>query len=119
MRIGNFHLFFAVFSAWLSQVGWQLNRQVAISVPPIVSCRHDVHGENAVGSSRKQPVYTTPLGRAFHGDALDVLQKIPDESVALAFTSPPFALRRQKAYGNLPAAEYIEWFWPIAQQIHR
>ena len=42
---------------------------------------------------------------------------IADESVALVFTSPPFALRRQKAYGNVTADEYIEWFWPIAEQI--
>jgi site-specific DNA-methyltransferase (cytosine-N4-specific) len=59
------------------------------------------------------------MGKAFHGDALDVLKHQADESVALVFTSPPFALRRQKAYGNLPADEYIAWFWPIAEQIHR
>src|SRR5262245_24787676 len=34
-------------------------------------------------------------------------------------TSPPFALRRQKAYGNVTASEYVDWFWPFAQQIHR
>ena len=34
-------------------------------------------------------------------------------------TSPPFALRRQKAYGNVAAADYVEWFWPFAQEIHR
>lgn len=69
--------------------------------------------------ARMLPAYTTRLGRAFHGDALDILKTVPDEAVALAFTSPPFALRRQKAYGNLPATEYIAWFWPIAEQIHR
>jgi site-specific DNA-methyltransferase (cytosine-N4-specific) len=65
------------------------------------------------------PAYSTRLGRAFQGDALAVLKSVPSETVALAFTSPPFALRRQKAYGNLPADEYIAWFWPIAEQIHR
>jgi len=39
--------------------------------------------------------------------------------VSLVFTSPPFALRRQKAYGNVSAAQYIDWFWPIADQILR
>jgi site-specific DNA-methyltransferase (cytosine-N4-specific) len=68
---------------------------------------------------RLSPAYVTRLGRAYQGDALDVLQQLPDDSVSLAFTSPPFALRRQKAYGNVAAAEYIDWFWPIAQQIHR
>jgi site-specific DNA-methyltransferase (cytosine-N4-specific) len=37
----------------------------------------------------------------------------------LVFTSPPFALRRQKAYGNVAANEYVDWFWPFAQEIHR
>jgi len=66
-----------------------------------------------------QPAYVTRLGRAFQGDARDVLPTIPSDSIALVFTSPPFALRRQKAYGNVTAAEYIDWFWPIAEEIHR
>jgi site-specific DNA-methyltransferase (cytosine-N4-specific) len=40
-------------------------------------------------------------------------------SVSLVFTSPPFALRRKKAYGNVPADEYGDWFLPFAQEIHR
>jgi DNA modification methylase len=65
------------------------------------------------------PAYTTRLGRAYHGDALDVLRRLPADSVALVLTSPPFALRRQKAYGNVAPSEYVEWFWPFAQEIHR
>jgi site-specific DNA-methyltransferase (cytosine-N4-specific) len=65
------------------------------------------------------PAYTTPLGRAYHADALDVLRRLPADSVALVMTSPPFALRRQKAYGNVAAADYVEWFWPFARAIHR
>jgi site-specific DNA-methyltransferase (cytosine-N4-specific) len=65
------------------------------------------------------PAYVTPLGRAFQGDALETLRQLPGDSVALVFTSPPFALRRQKAYGNVAATEYIEWFWPVAQEIQR
>ncbi|HWY87333.1 MAG TPA: site-specific DNA-methyltransferase [Gemmataceae bacterium] len=72
-----------------------------------------------MGKARKLPAYTTRLGRAYHGDAFEILQIIPDESVSLVFTSPPFALRRQKAYGNVSAAQYIDWFWPIADQILR
>jgi len=63
--------------------------------------------------------YATHLGRAFNGDALKVLATVPDSSVALVMTSPPFALRRQKAYGNVTANEYIEWFLPFTEQIHR
>jgi DNA modification methylase len=72
-----------------------------------------------VRQPRLTPAYTTPLGRAYHGDALMVLRRLPAASVALVFTSPPFALRRQKAYGNVTADEYVDWFWPFAQEIHR
>jgi DNA modification methylase len=72
-----------------------------------------------VAKSRLTPAYSTRLGRAYHGDAAEVLRHVADDSVALVFTSPPFALRRQKAYGNVSADEYIEWFWPIAEQIQR
>ena len=40
------------------------------------------------------PAYTTLLGRAYHADALDVLRRLPAESVALAATLrtvPPLA----------------------------
>jgi DNA modification methylase len=72
-----------------------------------------------VAKTRLTPAYCTRLGKAYQGDALDVLRRLPDESVSLAFTSPPFALRRQKAYGNVSADEYVAWFWPIAEQVHR
>lgn len=34
-------------------------------------------------------------------------------------TSPPFALQRQKAYGNLDQYEYIDWFLEFAALVHR
>ncbi|MGE3805813.1 MAG: site-specific DNA-methyltransferase [Gemmataceae bacterium] len=63
--------------------------------------------------------YTTRSGRAYHADALEVLREVKDGSVALIMTSPPFALRRQKAYGNVTPAEYIEWFLPFAREFRR
>jgi site-specific DNA-methyltransferase (cytosine-N4-specific) len=72
-----------------------------------------------VAPARIIPVYTTRWGRAYEADALDVLRRQPDNSVSLVLTSPPFALRRRKAYGNVDATEYLEWFWPFAQEIHR
>jgi site-specific DNA-methyltransferase (cytosine-N4-specific) len=66
-----------------------------------------------------EPHYATALGECYQADALDVLRKLPSDSVALVLTSPPFALRRRKAYGNVDASEYVEWFWPFAAEIHR
>jgi DNA modification methylase len=63
--------------------------------------------------------YSTKLGTAFLGDALDLVTVLPDESVQAIITSPPFALRRKKAYGNPPEHEYVEWFLEFAKQFHR
>ena len=65
------------------------------------------------------PRYATALGSCYQGDSLDVLRKLPSDSVSLVLTSPPFALRRRKAYGNVDASQYVEWFWPFAVEIHR
>jgi site-specific DNA-methyltransferase (cytosine-N4-specific) len=63
--------------------------------------------------------YATKLGACYHGDALDLLRSLKTDSVSLVLTSPPFALRRQKAYGNVPPAEYGSWFAPFAEEIFR
>jgi site-specific DNA-methyltransferase (cytosine-N4-specific) len=67
----------------------------------------------------KNPYFSTPLGDAYFGDALELLPKIPDQSIDLICTSPPFALLRQKAYGNVHADEYIEWFMQFAREYRR
>lgn len=67
----------------------------------------------------KTPTYATRRGHAYHADARDVLRQLPANSVALVMTSPPFALKRQKAYGNVTPTEYLEWFWPFAREIQR
>ena len=53
------------------------------------------------------------------GDGLHVLKKLPQECVDLVITSPPFALTRQKEYGNEPVEHYVEWLVPFCKEIHR
>ena len=65
------------------------------------------------------PVYSTKLGEAYCANCLEVLASVPEGSVDLVITSPPFALRRKKSYGNVSAAQYCDWFWPHAQAISR
>lgn len=66
-----------------------------------------------------EPYYRTNKGSAFLGDSLDVMSGLPDESIDLICTSPPFALIRKKDYGNVSAEDYIEWFKPFAEQFYR
>lgn len=65
------------------------------------------------------PAYTTAQGAAYCGDSLELLAALPDASINLVITSPPFALQRQKAYGNKDQAEYIDWLTQFARQVHR
>ncbi len=60
-------------------------------------------------TDQNRPAYRTQLGAAVRGDSLDHMKSLPDGSVNLVMTSPPFALQRQKAYGNKDQADYVDW----------
>ncbi|WP_066424032.1 site-specific DNA-methyltransferase [Anabaena sp. 4-3] len=66
-----------------------------------------------------QPYYTQQHGQAYLGDSLQIIKSIPDNSINLILTSPPFALTRKKAYGNESAEKYIDWFLPFAYEFQR
>ena len=53
------------------------------------------------------------------GDCEDVLKKIPDNSVDLIFTSPPYADQRKKTYGGIHPDNYVKWFLPKTEQMLR
>lgn len=54
-------------------------------------------------------IYTTQHGQQVVGDSREVVPKLPDGSIDLLFTSPPFALLRQKSYGNEEQSDYVDW----------
>lgn len=55
------------------------------------------------------PVYVTNHGAAYCGDSLKLLTEVADNSIDLVMTSPPFALQREKEYGNKAQHEYGTW----------
>ena len=57
--------------------------------------------------------------KIFNGDCLDVLPKLPRNSVDLIVTSPPYAQKRKKSYDGVAESQYVEWFLPIAKQLKR
>lgn len=63
--------------------------------------------------------YRTHLGGTCCGDSLELLTLLPDESVNLVITSPPFALLRQKEYGNLDQHEYVDWLAQFGALVKR
>ena len=63
--------------------------------------------------------HKTRRGRIMLGDSLHIMKKMRTGSVDLVMTSPPFGLVRKKDYGNVAAGEYLDWFRPFAEQMHR
>src|SRR5680860_237661 len=53
------------------------------------------------------------------GDSEKILKKLPDNSVDLIFTSPPYADQRKSTYGGIHPDKYVEWFLPISKQLLR
>ncbi len=75
--------------------------------------------EKELRLSKLTPAYCTQGGAMFHVDAIELLSKLPSNSVDLVMTSPPFALTRKKEYGNEPFERYVEWFMPFCEEIKR
>lgn len=68
---------------------------------------------------RGVPAYTTTWGAAYQGDSAVLMHGLPDQSLDLVITSPPYALHFKKEYGNADKDAYVAWFRPFAQEIYR
>lgn len=64
-------------------------------------------------------LYRTTLGNAFVARAEELLPRLPNNSIDLVVTSPPFALLREKTYGNLDQSSYVDWLVSFGPQVHR
>ncbi len=53
------------------------------------------------------------------GDCRYILEDLPENSVDLIFTSPPYADQRKDTYGGIRPHEYVDWFLPITDQLKR
>ena len=65
------------------------------------------------------PYYRAEHGAAYVGDSRELIEGLASSSVDLVMTSPPFALRRKKTYGNVDETEYVDWLIPFARDVHR
>jgi site-specific DNA-methyltransferase (cytosine-N4-specific) len=66
-----------------------------------------------------EPVYATGLGAAYVGDSAELMASLPDRSINLVVTSPPYALEFKKEYGNAAKDLYVDWLRPFGEQISR
>lgn len=68
---------------------------------------------------RSSPFYLTRQGAAYIGDALNLLDELKDGSIQLVITSPPFALQREKSYGNVDQSVYVDWLAVFCRKVYR
>lgn len=59
------------------------------------------------------------IDRIILGDCEEVLTKVPNNSVDLIVTSPPYADQRHHTYGGISPDKYVDWFMPKANQFRR
>lgn len=53
------------------------------------------------------------------GNSKNILKTLPDNSVDLIFTSPPYTDQRKTTYGGIHPDKYVEWFLPISKELLR
>ncbi len=66
-----------------------------------------------------EPIYKTKFGALYCADSLEHMRQMPNDSVDLVLTSPPYALHFKKDYGNVSQQNYLTWFLPFAREIKR
>jgi len=57
--------------------------------------------------------------KIIHGDCAIALKSLPNNSIDLVMTSPPYANQRKHDYGGVAADKYVEWFLPISDELYR
>lgn len=59
------------------------------------------------------------LNSIVEGDCTQILPQLPDNSVDLIITSPPYADQRKNIYGGVHPDKYVDWFLSIAAELKR
>jgi len=59
------------------------------------------------------------INKILQGDCLEVLHEVPDNSINLIVTSPPYADQRKNTYGGISPNKYVDWFMPRADEFRR
>lgn len=64
-------------------------------------------------------MFKTDLGKVECADSRQYLKEIPDNSVDLIFTSPPYGLQDRKSYLNPTAEQFKEWLFQFIPDLYR
>jgi site-specific DNA-methyltransferase (adenine-specific) len=59
------------------------------------------------------------INQIINGDSLEVMRQLPNQSVNLIVTSPPYADSRKNTYGGIHPDKYVDWFLPFTAELKR
>ncbi len=74
---------------------------------------------NPINKSKAAQDQSKWRNKVILGDCLEVLGQMPESSVDLIVTSPPYADSRKNTYGGIHPDNYVKWFLPIGAELKR
>jgi DNA modification methylase len=104
-----------------SAILMQIKKGESMPKKPVLRLVHDAKKTLRTTPALPQKKVSDVLGHALGqgvllGDAEELLDHLPRESVDLFFTSPPYADAR--AYSRIHPDRYVEWFLPFARSMY-
>lgn len=91
--------------------------------PGIAISFHEAASEKIIPADLQSPEsgnsIASYLDCIIYGKSEEILTSLPDQSVDLIVTSPPYADSRKKTYGGIAPDEYVDWFLPISSELYR
>jgi modification methylase len=82
----------------IKQIRWQYKLERIIRLPKAAT-RNKPRIKDTSDAETTQPELSAYLNRIICGDALEVMRKLPDESIDLVVTSPPYNLKNSTGNG--------------------
>jgi site-specific DNA-methyltransferase (adenine-specific) len=67
----------------------------------------------------KETFGNTNTIQLYNSDCLEILKELPNNSVDLVITSPPYSDQRKNTYGGIHPDNYVKWFLPISMELKR
>lgn len=64
-------------------------------------------------------IHKTRYGQIVLADSYEFLDGMEDNSIDLIITSPPFALTREKSYGNKKGDDYLDWLQNFGELFYK
>ncbi len=59
------------------------------------------------------------INKIYQGDCLELMKQLPNNSIDLVVTDPPYNIGKDFENDNLPKEEYLKWCWKWIKELNR